>query len=180
MVINTDTKRRIRLKELEEEELLKQKQELEERKNRNFVMFYREYMQETMWLSKKSGVASAILLFIIEHMDQYNSLICSYTLIQESLGVSKDSVRLAIKLLKDNGFIDVLKSGTSNIYIINPQIAWSSWENNKKYCKFNGNVLIAQSENKNFNSSAQFEKLKTLKTRENIKPFNFIKISPNE
>lgn len=171
MIIDTDTKRRIRLKELEEEETLRQEKEIEEKKNSNFVMLYKDYIDEVLWLSRKSGVSFSILGFIIKNMDNYNSLICSYKVFEEKFKISSETVRKSIKLLKDNGFIDILKSGTNNVYVINPKIVWSSWENQKKYCKFNGNVLVSQSENKNFNTNSSFEKLKTLKTRENINAF---------
>jgi DNA-binding transcriptional ArsR family regulator len=177
MVIDTDTKRRIRLKELEEEEALLKEKELDERKNKNFVMFYCDHLDEAMWLFQKSGIASSIFAFIVKNMDNYNALVCSYKVIQERFKISSETVRVAIKLLRDNGFIDILKSGSNNVYVINPKIAWTSWENQKKYCKFDGKIIVAQSENEKFDPSAQFEKFKTLRTRENIKEFDFTKQS---
>ena len=39
------------------------------------------------------------------------------------------------------------KSGTSNVYIVNPDVAWTSYGNQKQYCKFQANVLLSSSEN---------------------------------
>lgn len=141
----------------------------EEQRNKNFVMMYRDHMPELRWLMKKSGIASSILNFIMEHMDNKNALCCSYQVFIDYFDISKDTVRRSIKLLKDNGFIDVLKSGTSNVYIVNEEVAWTSWENQKKYCKFQGNILISAVENKDYYYRSQFDKFKELRERENIK-----------
>ena len=141
----------------------------EEQRNKNFVMMYRDHMPELRWLMKKSGIASSILNFIMEHMDNKNALCCSYQVFIDYFDISKDTVRRSIKLLKDNGFIDVLKSGTSNVYIVNDEVAWTSWENQKKYCKFQGNILISATENKDYYYRSQFDIFKALRERENIK-----------
>lgn len=158
-----------RRREIEEEQQKELKKQEKEKKNSNFVMMYREHMPEIRWLMKKSKYASNIFNFILEHMDYNNALMCSYQVFMDYFEISKPTVTRAIKLLKDNGFIDILKSGTSNVYIVNQEIAWSSWDNQKKYCKFNGNILISATENKDYEYRKQFDKFKTLRERENIK-----------
>lgn len=145
-------------------------------KNENFVQMYRDHMPELRWLMKKSGIASSILNFIMEHMDYHNALCCSYTVFMDYFDVSKPTISRAIKLLKDNGFIDVLKSGTSNVYIVNHEVAWTSYGEDKKMCKFNGNIIVSQKENKDYFYRNQFDKFKELRERENIKPNKFDKL----
>ena len=71
------------------------------------------------------------------------------------------TVQRAVKYLKDNGWVCVLKSGTSNVYIVNPDVAWTSYGNQKQYCKFQANVLLSSSENaeylKNPNATTHFK-----------------------
>lgn len=141
----------------------------EEQKDGNFVKIFRDHMPELRWLMGKSGVASKLLFFIIEQMDGYNALGASYQVFMDYLDVSKDTVRRAIKLLFDGGFIDILKSGTSNIYIVNQDIAWTSYGNQKKMCKFNGNMLVSAIENKDYFYRNQSDRFKALRQRENIK-----------
>lgn len=160
---------RIRKREIE---LEKQKEEEERegsKRNSNFVQLYRDDMPELRWLTAKSGTATSILFFIIEHMDNKNALACSYAVFEDYFDISKDTIRRSIKLLKDNGFIDTLKMGTSNIYIVNTEIAWTSWNNQKQYTKFNGNMLVSKKENKDYAYRSQFEKFKSLRQREEIK-----------
>jgi len=70
--------------------------------------------------------------------------------------------RKCYDLLKENGYIAILKSGTSNIYAINDSVYWKSWGNKKQYSKFPANILLALSEQE---ESLQ-TKLETVKHKE--------------
>lgn len=167
--VATEAEQRIRMNDIRTKEREEEKEREKAKRNSNFIMMYREHMPEMRWLTNKSGKASNILNFIMEHMDYQNTLMCSYKVFEEYFSISQATVARCIKLLQDNGFLDVLKSGTSNIYIVNSEVVWCSWDNQKKYCKFSGNVLVSATENKDYEYRSQFEKLKLLRTRENIK-----------
>lgn len=79
-------------------------------------------------------------------MDDYNAVMCSNKVISEALGIGRTTVSTSIKVLKDNGFITIYKSGTSNVYAVNKELAWSSWGTNYKYAKFGAKIIISQSE----------------------------------
>lgn len=136
------------------EEIDKKDKEQEERKKRstysNWYQFNREHSKTMIKLATKYPKAQVVLLFLLEHMDEYNSLMCSYQVFQDALDISPATITRSIKTLKDFGFIMVMKSGSSNIYIVNDELAWSSWSNNKKYCKFPTNVILSFEENKNY------------------------------
>lgn len=138
--------RDIRAEEQRERELL------EREKKSPFKRFYqinKEYSNELIWLVKENPNAYRILLFLFDQMDNYNSVMCSYTVMQELLEISRTTAARAVKLLKEKGFIYVYKSGTSNVYVANPDIVWNSWGNNKKYCKFPTNIILSASEQEN-------------------------------
>lgn len=123
----------------------------EENKNGDFVQFSRSHMKNISQISKNGGqVALELFMFICEHMDGYNALMASYQVFVDYTGKSRVTCSKAIKWLYDNGYLDILKSGTSNVYIINQDIAWTSYGNQRKYCKFNGNVLVSAEENKDW------------------------------
>lgn len=135
----------------------------EENKNGNFVQFSRPYMKSVSEISKNGGqVALELFMFICEHMDGYNALMASYQVFVDYTGKSRVTCSKAVNWLYDNGYIDILKSGTSNVYIVNQNIAWTSYGNQKKYCKFNGNVLISAGENKDWFYRHQNNKFKKL------------------
>lgn len=133
------------------------KMELE--KNRNFVQFYRDFMDDIARLGKDNSNALEVFMFICKHMDNNNALCVSMKALEEILGYSRSTLSRAVKYLKEKGWLCILKSGTSNIYIINPEIAWTSYDNQKAYCKFQTNVIVSPSENAEYlkNASASFK-----------------------
>lgn len=111
-----------------------------------WTQFNNEHTKELMWLALKHPKAHAILYFLVDQMDEYNAVMCSSKVLEEVLGVSRQTVSKNVKLLKENGYIAVLKSGTSNVYAINDTVYWKSWGNNKRYSKFPANVVLTLSE----------------------------------
>ena len=137
-----------RLKQLEDIE--KQEEEKNKRDKqtpyRRWTQFNLERTKELMWLGLNHPKARAILDFLVDQMDNYNAVMCSHQVLKELLGISKVTVIRAIKVLKDHKFIDVLKSGQSNVYVINDTVYWKSWGNNLKYSKFSANIVLSLSE----------------------------------
>lgn len=169
MNVNTDLKRKIRQQELEEQEQKEKDEQERAKKNRNFVQLYRDNMPELRWLMAKSGIASSILFFILEHMDNRNALACSYAIFEDYFEVSRTTIYRAIKLLEENGFLNILKMGSSNVYVINTDVAWSSWDNQKQFAQFEGKMLVSKKDNKDYEYRSQFDRFKALRERENIR-----------
>jgi DNA-binding transcriptional ArsR family regulator len=154
-------------------EAIKKQEEAALKRDRNspfsrWTQYNNERTKEMMWLALKHPKAHAILLFLVDQMDDKNAVMCSYKVLEEVLEVSKDTIRLNIKVLKDKGFLAVLKSGTSNVYAINDTIYWKSWGNNKRYSKFPANVILAESEQeeREITKSTAFQNLETTKHKE--------------
>ncbi len=137
-----------RKKELQENEVKENKlrEKLKKSPYNNFVQFNRDMYKAEDWLMSKSPIAYRIFKFLINNMDGHNAVICSYKVIQEYFGISQVTVSRAIKLLKDKKYIEVYKSGTSNVYAINKQIVWNSWGTNFNYAKFGANIVISETE----------------------------------
>src|SRR5699024_4606061 len=70
-----------------------------------------------------------------------------------------------------NGFLDVFKMGTSNVYVINQNLAWSDKNTYKKYTKYDGKKLVSKKEKKDYQYRNRFDRLKALRERENMKRF---------
>lgn len=120
-----------------------------EKKKSVFKQFYQLNKANAIYIESaiaENPKAMRLLLFFFRHMDDYNAIMCSYKVIQEVLGVSRQTASNAVKYLKEKGFIYIYKSGTSNVYVANKNLAWKSWGNNWKYSKFPSNILISSSE----------------------------------
>ena len=88
--------------------------------NFNFVQLSRSYLHQMRKLARKSPIAHEILYYLVEHMGRTtNAVVCSYTTLCEITGVSRPAVGRAIKLLKDDQWIDTVKIGNANAYCVN-------------------------------------------------------------
>ncbi len=117
-----------------------------DKKNRDFVMLYRREKAAMLDLGKQDPTASVLLNFLILNMDTDNCLIVSGETIAEYLEWSLRTVRSKIKVLYDLRLIDILKSGNTNIYCVNANVAWSTYANKRQYAKFQARVMISKSE----------------------------------
>lgn len=159
-----------RTKELDAQENA-QIEKLKRAKNSTFgrwSQFNLDHTKEMMWLALKAPKAHAILYFLVDQMDEYNAVMCSYQVLQEVLEVGHATIARNIKILRENGFIIVLKSGNANVYAINDSIYWKSWGNRKQYSKFPANVVLSLSEQeKNYQANIlNTDKIKTITIKE--------------
>ena len=106
----------------------------------------KEACEADYWLVAHSPAAYRISKFLVANMDRYNAVICSYKVMQEKFNLGQATVARAIKLLKKHKFVDIVKSGTSNVYMINKQLYWNSWGTNYAYAEFGAKIIISASE----------------------------------
>jgi DNA-binding MarR family transcriptional regulator len=116
------------------------------RGNTDFTMLYNKNIDAIRELGKENANALSLFLFLIEKMDQENTLIVSMTTLSEIFGVSRVTIDKRVRVLKEHNFINVYKSGNTNVYAINAEIAWKTWENKREYAQFRSSVLISKSE----------------------------------
>lgn len=139
----------------------KDKREYKNSPFKRWTQLNNEHTKELMQLALKYPKAHAILYFLVDQMDEYNAVICSIKVLEELLNVSRQTISKNIKILKEHGFIVILKSGASNVYVINDKVYWKSWGNNKKYSKFPANVILSFDEQE----ASYKEKVKTTKKK---------------
>ncbi|WP_144508957.1 replication/maintenance protein RepL [Bacillus mycoides] len=168
--LNSDEFKKLqKLLELDEKNEQDQQKKESEKKNLNFIQLYRDNMPELRWLMANHNFASSLLFFIIEHMDNKNALACSYSTFEDYFGKSKMTIYRGIKVLEENGFLSVLKMGTSNVYLVNEDLAWTDSNDKKKFAKYDGKILVSKKENKDYIYRKQFDRFKALRERENLK-----------
>lgn len=122
-------------------------QSQENKDNFNFVQLSRSYLHQMRKLARKSPIAHEILYYLVEHMGRTtNAVICSYTTLCEITGVSRPTVGRAIKLLKDDNWIDAVKVGNANAYCVNERVFWQAGRNQRKYAIFSATVIASATE----------------------------------
>ena len=119
----------------------------EDRDNFNFVQLQKHYMKEWRALVKKNQLSVEIMFYFMEVMGRTtNAVVCSYKTLQEVTGYSRPSVARAIKLLKDERWIDSVRIGSATAYAVNEKIAWQAARNQRKYAVFSATVVASESE----------------------------------
>lgn len=132
----------------EREKKQKEQQEEEDKKSpfKNFAQLNRDKLVQVRSMLRGNPNAAVVFMFIVEHMDKMNALVCSYKVMQEQLDMGRTTLSNAIKYLKEKGFLYVYKTGTANVYCLNPDVVWTSYGKNTRYCKFPANVILSASE----------------------------------
>jgi hypothetical protein len=129
--------------------MIRDKSKVEDKSNdnSNFVQLSRGYMSQMRVLSRKSPVAMQIFLYLIEHMGRTtNAVVCSYRVLSEVTHLSRTSVAKAIKILKEENWIDAVKIGNATAYAINERVVWQAGRNERKYAIFSATIIASESE----------------------------------
>ncbi len=159
-----------KLAELERQKKQEEWQREQEKKSpyrANWAQYNLEHTMELMSLTAKAPKARMILDFLTQQMDTQNAVICSYRVLEEVIGVSSETIRKNLKILRDGGFIATFKSGTSNVYAVNDSIYWKSYGKNIWQSKFPANVILSLSEQ---DKETQQKVMKEKLTAVNMKP----------
>lgn len=113
----------------------------------DFMQLNKAHISDLNRLIGLSPMAARIFMFIMDNMNKANALVCSSTVLAEALDCSISAITKSLKILRDNGFIEIAKSGHTNVFYLNAEIAWQSYGKNKKYAEFcNAKVIFAETE----------------------------------
>lgn len=126
---------------------MEQRIEQRNRNNKDFVMYFRPFMDELTKMAGENYTAYRIFQFFCKNMDGTNALIVSMNALGEIMNLSRQTISKAIKYLSDNGWVCIMKSGTSNVYIVNPDVAWTAYADQKATCSFKADVILSGTEN---------------------------------
>jgi hypothetical protein len=102
---------------------------------------------QAMWkLGVKHPMALSVLHFMVSRLNRgTNGVVISANALSQQMGISTRTVQTTIAVLRDCKFVQVLKTGNTNIYIINSQIAWQG-ERGQRFSSFNAEILIHENE----------------------------------
>ena len=128
--------------------------------NYNFVQLSRSYLSQMRHLARKSPISSEILFYLVEHMGRTtNAVVISQKALSEVIGVTRPTISKALKVLREENWIDVVKIGNVNAYCVNERAFWQAKRNQRRYAIFSATVIAAESEQpKDFHKKAK-EKL---------------------
>ena len=147
------------------------------KENYDFVQLRKQYMKELRKLTRKNPVAAEILYYLVEKMGKLsNAVVCSYAVLQEITDTSRSTVARAIKVLKEDNWIDSVKIGSANAYAVNERIFWQAGNNQRHHAIFSATVVATKTEQPQKFEEKSKEKLRFVPIVEN----NLINASPIE
>ncbi|NWG38710.1 MAG: replication/maintenance protein RepL [Hydrogenophilaceae bacterium] len=117
--------------------------------NRDFVQFYRKHIADIANLGRIDPLALAIWLWIVERMGSDNALVCSMTPLVEQFEKSRQTISKKISFLKRSRYLDIYKSGTTNVYVINAELVWTTNAERRTHAEFRASVVLSASEQPN-------------------------------
>jgi hypothetical protein len=102
---------------------------------------------KAMWqLGVKHPSALSVLHFMISKMSRgTNGVIISAAALSRQMGISPRTAQGAVAVLQQNRFVQILKTGNANVYIINAKVAWQG-HRGMRYASFNAQLVIDEQE----------------------------------
>lgn len=94
----------------------------------------------------KNGTALAVLHLLTARLNRgTNAVIMSHEAIASAIGITSRTAKEATKKLEAAKFVQVLKSGTSNVYVINSRVAWQGVRG-MRHASFNAELVVVEQE----------------------------------
>jgi hypothetical protein len=114
--------------------------------NDKFVQLYVDKLDLIIEMTTENPTAVKVFLWLLQHMDKRNALVVSQEALAEAMGLHRSTIFRCTNYLREKKAVDIVKSGSTNIYAINAQMAWKSDANNKRYALFDAAVYVSRSE----------------------------------
>lgn len=128
------------------------------------------YDQDEQMLDKylelrENPSASKVFDFLKATMNSKNIVCVSAQTMANRLGISERSVTRANKYLVDNNWLQIRKTGTSNVYFLNPGLVWKDktgkrltsiqeYDSNQFYfTEFDAKIIIGSEEQEDFENN---------------------------
>ena len=112
------------------------------KKNWNFVQVERKSMALMRQLIDRSPLAAKVLLLFGERMGRDGAIMISFHTLEKITGKSRTALHNAITLLKKEKWIQVVKVGTANAYLVNNAVFWRG-EGSAKHTHFRAAIVAS-------------------------------------
>ena len=128
------------------------------KKNLDFVQVQRSEMRAIAELGSKSPLALDLLMIFAQSMNKQNAIMMSYKAMTHVTNRGDRQLRRAISVLKEDKWIQVIKVGTANAYVLNNAVFWTGHGDQKHLGTFSAQITTTFDEqNKDVRSSPNVE-----------------------
>jgi len=114
--------------------------------NDKFVQLYVDKLDIIIEMTGENPTAVKIFVWLLQHMDRRNALVVSQEALAEAMGLHRTTVFRCTNYLREKKAVEIVKSGSTNIYAVNAQIAWKADATGKRYALFDAAVYVSEAE----------------------------------
>jgi hypothetical protein len=100
---------------------------------------------KTLGQIAENAMAMKVYAFLARNADHHNAVICSVELMATEIDAHPRSIMRATKWLHDNLHLTIKKIATANVYILNCDDLWKTYEDQKRFCGVSARVLLSKS-----------------------------------
>lgn len=100
-------------------------------------------------LIRKSPKAAELMHLITARIGENNAVVMSIPTIMQLMDASRPTVVRAIKLLRDDNWVQTVQiggSGTANAYVVNDRVAWNGKRDGIRFSLFSATVIVSSTE----------------------------------
>lgn len=115
-------------------------------KNMDFVQVSRADMRAIAELGAKNSIALKLLMTFAQTMDRQNAVMISFKAMEEIMGKSRPTLDRAIRLLKEDNWLQVVKVGTANAYVLNSAVFWPDSNDKRSMTNFTARIVTTLNE----------------------------------
>lgn len=109
-------------------------------KNMDFVQLSRAEMRALSELGAQNPVALQVLMLFGQAMNKQNAVMISFKAMMDITGKSRSTLDRAIKCLASQKWIQIVKVGQSNVYVLNSSVFWTDRGDRKYRATFTATI----------------------------------------
>lgn len=142
--VTEEAQGRARQQHIKDEQFAEQQQS----KNPPFVQMSKANLAITRQLAKRAPAAFQVMMVLVEKMNRMNAIACSQKTLAKITDCNLRTIKRAIALLEEEKWVQVIKIGTSNAYVVNSKVFWQNTREGR-FAVFNA-TIVADQEEQNF------------------------------
>jgi hypothetical protein len=142
--VTTNAERKIRQRDLDEEDKKRDQERLEEQKNQNFTQVYPLGWKRLLELAKGNQGAFGLYTFLAQHIDgSCGAVVADQAFLAQEFNVTtRTIIRWLNYLEEERTLVRIPVAGKVCAYALNPHEVWKGYDNNKKNAAFLTRTLV--------------------------------------
>ena len=138
------------------------------KKNHNFIQVNKSVWKEIGILNRENPSAFAVLWYLGGLVNKQNAVVVSMQTLTKAVRKSRVTTSQAVSYLQKNRWLQIIKIGNSNAYVINSSVFWQN-TGDMKTAVFSAAVIADFDEqDKDFEKSVKLKTFPVMQERERI------------